>query len=42
MLAVKLFASNEFFGLEWDEPLSRKEKTLSATTIGVHDTVSVP
>jgi hypothetical protein len=29
MLAVKLFASNEFFGLVWDKTLSRKEETLS-------------
>ena len=24
-----MFASNEFFGLEWDKPLNRKEETLS-------------
>jgi hypothetical protein len=29
MLAVKTFASNMFFGLEWDKPLNRKEETLS-------------
>jgi hypothetical protein len=29
MLAVKTLASNEFFGLEWDKPLSRKEETLN-------------
>ena len=40
-----MLANNKSFGLEWDKPLSRKEKTLSTPILHsyrVHATVSVP
>jgi hypothetical protein len=45
MLAVKMFTRNEFFGLEWDKPLRRKEDILSTLILHSYrgsSTVSVP